>query len=110
MRTSLQRVCELLCPQDRDQAGSLLRHVLDSRRNAFVLEAAVTGLGEPAAKWTAWRQTGLAGEPDHALLISEQAAEPANDEVLPGESSPQAHRWEAIGRLTGALCLTSTTC
>ncbi len=101
---SLLRFCELLCPQDRDQTDSLLRDVLDSRRNAFVLEAAVTSLGEPGAKWTAWRQTGLAGEPDHALLISEQAAaEPANDEVLPGESSLQAHRWEAIGRLTGGV-------
>jgi two-component system, cell cycle sensor histidine kinase and response regulator CckA len=95
--------CELLCPQDRDQTASLLRDVLDSRRNAFVVEAAVTSLGEARAKWTAWRQTGLAGEPDRALLISEQAAEPANDEVLPGESSLQAHRWEAIGRLTGGV-------
>jgi two-component system cell cycle sensor histidine kinase/response regulator CckA len=100
----LLRFCELFGPQDRDETDLLLRDIFDSGRIGFAVEPQATGHGQPSARWTAWRQTGRAGEPDHALLIAEQTnAEQANNGTVVGESSLQAHRWEAIGRLTGGV-------
>jgi signal transduction histidine kinase len=93
------RLCELVRPQDRDKTESLLRDLLDSRRESIGIEAQGAGHGQTSAKWTAWRQPGSAGEPDHALLIAEQAGD-----TVPGEESPlQTQRWEAVGRLTGGV-------
>lgn len=57
------------------------------------------GHGQASAQWTAWRQPGRGGEPDHALLI----AEPSVGAVPAEESLLQAQRWEAVGRLAGGV-------
>jgi PAS domain S-box-containing protein len=93
------RLCELIPPQDRDQTELLLRDLLDARRDQFGIEAKISGAGEASAKWTAWRQPGCDGEPDHALLIAEHGSE-----AVPAEESPlQTQRWEAVGRLAGGV-------
>jgi len=93
------RLCELVRPQDSDQTASLLGDLLGSRRDSFSLEAPAAGHGQPISKWTAWRQSGCGGEPDHALLIAEQASDtvPAEENLL------QTRRWEAVGRLAGGV-------
>jgi signal transduction histidine kinase len=63
------RLCELVRPQDRDKTESLLRDLLNSQRDSIDLETPGAGPGQSSAKWTAWRQPGCSGEPDHALLI-----------------------------------------
>jgi signal transduction histidine kinase len=98
------RLCELVRPQDRDKTESLLRDLLhsqcdDSRRDSISIEAQGAGHGQTIAQWTAWRQPGCAGEPDHALLLVERR----NDPVPPEESFLQTQRWEAVGRLTGGV-------
>jgi signal transduction histidine kinase len=93
------RLCELVRPQDRDKTESLLRELLDSRRDSIGIEARVAGYGPASAKWTVWRQPGCAGEPDHALLMAEQSS----GSVPAEESLLQAQRWEAVGRLTGGV-------
>jgi two-component system cell cycle sensor histidine kinase/response regulator CckA len=93
------RLCELVRPQDRDKTESLLRDLLDSRRDSIGIDAQGAGHGQASAKWTAWRQPGCAGEPAHALLMAEQAS----DAVLGAESPLQTQRWEAVGRLTGGV-------
>jgi two-component system cell cycle sensor histidine kinase/response regulator CckA len=94
------RLCELVRPQDREQTELLLCDLLDSRRDRVGIEAGGAGHGQPISKWTAWRQPGHAGEPDHALLIVEQSsnAAPAREESL-----LQTQRWEAVGRLAGGV-------
>jgi two-component system cell cycle sensor histidine kinase/response regulator CckA len=93
------RLSELVRPQDRDKTESLLRDLLASRRDSIGIEARGAGHGQASAKWTAWRQPGCAGEPDHALLTVER-----NSDTLPAvESTLQAQRWEAVGRLTGGV-------
>ena len=93
------RLCELVRPQDRDKTELLLRDLLASRRDRMRIEARISGPGQASAKWTAWRQPGVAGEPDHALLIAEQSSDtvPAEENLL------QAQRWEAVGRLAGGV-------
>jgi signal transduction histidine kinase len=93
------RLCELVRPQDRDKTESLLRDLLDSSRASIGIEVRGAGDGQASAKWTAWRQPGCAGEPDHALLIAEQscATVPAEESLL------QTQRWEAVGRLAGGV-------
>lgn len=93
------RLCELVRPQDRDKTESLLRDLLDSRRASIGVEVRGAGHGQASANWTAWRQPGCAGEPDHALLIAEQncGAVPAEESLL------QTQRWEAVGRLAGGV-------
>jgi two-component system cell cycle sensor histidine kinase/response regulator CckA len=98
------RLCELVRPQDRDKTESLLRELLDSRRDSIGIEAQDAGHGQISGKWIAWRQPGCAGEPDHALLIVEQSmAEQSSGTVPAQESLLQAQRWEAVGRLTGGV-------
>jgi signal transduction histidine kinase len=103
------RLCELVRPQDRDKTESLLRELLDSRRDSIDIEARVAGHEQASAKWTAWRQPGCAGEPDHALLIAEHSiveqrmAEQSSGNVPAEESLLQTQRWEAVGRLTGGV-------
>jgi signal transduction histidine kinase len=92
------RLCELVRPQDRDQTESLLRDLLESRRDSIGIEAQGAGHGQASAKWTAWRQPGSAGEPAHALLLAEHS-----DTVPAAESPLQTQRWEAVGRLTGGV-------
>src|ERR1022692_2798047 len=45
------RLCELVRPQDRDKTESLLRELLDSRRDSIGIEARVAGHGQTSAKW-----------------------------------------------------------
>lgn len=121
------RLGELVRPQDRENTESLLRDLLNCRRESVVIDARCSGSGADAAKWTAWRQPGHAGEPDHALLVAEpyephniepDHIEPAKPESANGEprrgetynpplpsdeSALQNQRWEAIGRLTGGV-------
>jgi signal transduction histidine kinase len=95
----LLRLAELVLPQERDKAESLLRDLFDSRRDHVAIEARGLGDAQAGAKWTAWRQPGCAGEPDHALLIAEPDAI-----AIPGEEALlQSQRWEAVGRLTGGV-------
>ena len=103
------RLCELVRPEDRDQAELLLRDLLDSQVDSFGLEARDADHGQAIAKWTAWRQTGCGSEPDHALLIAEPMivahtiAEHSSAPVLAEEKLLQTQRWEAVGRLTGGV-------
>jgi two-component system, cell cycle sensor histidine kinase and response regulator CckA len=92
------RLCELVRPQDRDKTASLLRELLDSRRDSIGIEARVAGPGQNSTKLTAWRQPGCAGETDHALLMVETSSAAPSEEGL-----VQAQRWEAVGRLTGGV-------
>jgi two-component system, cell cycle sensor histidine kinase and response regulator CckA len=92
------RLCELVRPEDRDKTELLLRELLDCSRDSIVIEVKGSGHGQPSAKWTAWRQPGSAGEPDHALLIAQP-----EDTVAAEENLLQAQRWEAVGRLTGGV-------
>lgn len=97
-RSSL-RLHELVRPQDREKTDSLLRDLLNSRRDGIEIEARGAGHGQAGAKWTAWRQPGEGGEPDHALLIAEQTSHV----MPPAESTLQTQRWESIGRLAGGV-------
>src|SRR6266446_10226752 len=93
------RLSELVSPQDRDTTESLLRDLLASRRDSIGIDAGGAGPDQASAKWTAWRQPGCAGEPDHALLIAEQTGD-----GLPAEESRlQTQKWEAVGRLAGGV-------
>jgi two-component system cell cycle sensor histidine kinase/response regulator CckA len=93
------RLCELVRPQELGKTESLLRDLLASRCQHIAIEAAGSGNGNGAVNWTAWRQPGCAGEPDHALLIAESqnAATPAEEALV------QSQRWQAVGRLTGGV-------
>src|SRR5258708_5347688 len=93
------RLSELVSPQDRDTTESLLRDLLASRRDSIGIDAGGAGPDQASAKWTAWRQPGCAGEPDHVLLIAEQPSAA----VPPEEGLLQAQRWEAVGRLAGGV-------
>jgi two-component system cell cycle sensor histidine kinase/response regulator CckA len=93
------RLCELVRPQDRDKTELLLRDLLASRCECFGIEARGAGRSQASAKWTAWRQPGCAGEPDHLLLIAEETPGAAAAE----ESLLQSQRWEAVGRLAGGV-------
>jgi signal transduction histidine kinase len=105
----LLRLCELVRPEDRDQAELLLRDLLSSQRDSFGLEAPDAGHGQAISKWTAWRQPGCGSEPDHALLIAEpmiaehMIAEQSSALVPAEESLLQTQRWEAVGRLAGGV-------
>jgi two-component system, cell cycle sensor histidine kinase and response regulator CckA len=93
------RLGELVRPQDRDRTELLLRDLLDSRRDQIAIEARCSGPGEASANWTAWRQHGCGGEPDHALLIAQRSSA-----MLPAEETLlQAQRWESVGRLAGGV-------
>jgi signal transduction histidine kinase len=87
------RLCELVQPHERDNTESLLRDLFASRRDCVGIQASHVG-----AMWTAWRQTGGPGEPDHALLIGE-----CSDRSPAEESQLQKQRWEAVGRLAGGV-------
>jgi signal transduction histidine kinase len=91
------RLCELVRPEDRDQTELQLRDLLDSRRDCILIEARGSGHSQPIAKWTAWRQPGGGGDPDHALLIAQP------NDTIAAENQLQAQRWEAVGRLTGGV-------
>jgi signal transduction histidine kinase len=95
----LLRLCELVRPHERDKAESLLRDLFDSRLDHIAIEARGSGESPAGAKWTAWRQPGCEGEPDHALLIAgpDSVAIPGEEILL------QSQRWEAVGRLTGGV-------
>jgi signal transduction histidine kinase len=118
------RLCELVRPQDRDKTELLLLELLTSQRDSIDIEAPGAGRGRSNAKWTAWRQTGCAGEPDHALLILHQSSiqpsdvpqstapqstvqpgrlQPGNDTASAEETPLQTQRWDAVGRLTGGV-------
>lgn len=102
-RRSLLRLRELVHPEEREKTDLLLRDLINAKRNAFRIEAENPGAPQPGAKWTAWRQAGLAGEPGYALLVAQPTTEPANPIPPSSESILQTHRWETIGRLTGGV-------
>lgn len=93
------RLCELVPKRDRDQTELLLRDLLEGRRDSFGMEVRSAGQGDATARWTAWRQAGGQGAPDHALLI----ADPGNHAISAEEGLLQAQRWEALGRLAGGV-------
>jgi signal transduction histidine kinase len=102
------RLCELVRPQDRDRTELLLRELLTSQRDSIDIEAPGTGRGRSTAKWTAWRQPGCAGEPDHALLMVQSTAQPSTAQPSSATASAdetplQTQRWDAVGRLTGGV-------
>ncbi len=118
------RLCELVGPQDRDKTELLLRDLLDSRsdgsqsddsqsddsrnndapRHSICIEAPGAGRGQTNAKWTAWRQSGCAGETDHVLLMIQPSSAERSSAAVPAENIPlQTQRWEAVGRLTGGV-------
>jgi PAS domain S-box-containing protein len=93
------RLSEFICPEDPDKAEALLRDLLDARRDHFSMESKVSSPVHASANWTAWRQPGRAGEPDHALLMAAQSGDNAPAE----QSLLQTQRWEAVGRLAGGV-------
>ncbi len=90
---------ELVPAQTQAKAASLLRELMDARRETFSVEARSSGNGQLPAVLTAWRQYAAENEAEHALLV----AEPAIDRISVEESLIQTQRWEAIGRLTGGV-------
>ena len=90
---------ELVPAQTQAKAASLLRELMDARRETFSVEARSSGKGQLPAVLTAWRQYAAENEAEHALLV----AEPAIDRISVEESLIQTQRWEAIGRLTGGV-------
>lgn len=100
---SLLHFRELVHPQEREKTDLLLRDLINAKRDAFRIEAENAGAAQPGAKWTAWRQAGLAGEPGYGLLIAPATTEPANPIPPSSESLLQTHRWETIGRVTGGV-------
>src|ERR1700680_2756085 len=78
------RLCELVRPQDRDKTELLLRDLLAARRHSIDIDAGGAGHGQASAKWTAWRQPGCDGEPDHVLLIAEHSGNtvPAEESLI----------------------------
>lgn len=100
---SLLHFRDLVHPQEREKTDLLLRDLINAKRDAFRIEAENAGAAQPGAKWTAWRQAGLAGEPGYGLLIAPATTEPANPIPPSSESLLQTHRWETIGRVTGGV-------
>src|SRR5260370_3431577 len=93
------RLCELVRPEERDKTELLLRELLACRRDSILIEVRGSGPAQPSAKWTAWRQPGSGGEPDHAPLICQQP----DTARAPQRKPVQAQRWEEVGRLTGGV-------
>jgi PAS domain S-box-containing protein len=93
------RLRELVPPQERDNTDALLRDLLESRRESIGIEARGAGHGQEITHWTAWRQPGYGGEPDHALLLVQQN----RDEIAVEESLVQSQKWETVGRMTGGV-------
>ena len=105
------RLTELVSPRERDKTDVLLRDLLDSRLDTFAIEARGAGQGQISAHWTAWRQPGCAGEPDHALFFAEKAHNQPpfeetpvqNQKLIQNQKVVQGQKWEAIGRMTGGV-------
>jgi len=96
-------VSELLCSQEGHKIELLWRDLQAGRIEQFTIEAFLKG-GQGAGKWSMWREVG--GEGGYILVMA--VPKPA----LPAEERDplQAQRWEAIGRLTGGVFMTSTIC
>jgi two-component system, cell cycle sensor histidine kinase and response regulator CckA len=97
------RLSDLVAPDDREAAESLLHHLLDCTCDTIRLagrNAAKNGpAGRAVTNWMAWRLPGSGEEPNHALLI----AEPDRDSSPHEEGWLQAQRGEAVGRLAGGI-------
>jgi two-component system cell cycle sensor histidine kinase/response regulator CckA len=98
------RLGELVRPQDRAKTDLLLRDLLESKCDSIAIEVRGAGHGQTVAQWTAWRQAGCDGQPDHALLLADNAAaKPVDGSVHAEENQLQTQRWEAVGRLAGGV-------
>ena len=113
------RLYDLVPPENRATAESLLRDLFDSTRDSIFIPGAEflkddrkDGPGDvrkdgrkdsllrpSRTNWTAWRLPQSGQEPIHALLIAEPNRNPTPRE----EDLLQAQRWEAVGRLTGGV-------
>jgi two-component system, cell cycle sensor histidine kinase and response regulator CckA len=91
------RLYDLIPPQDHGAVEPLVRDLLNASRGSIRLEIKTAAHGLANTKCTLWRFAAT-GEPSHALLIAEP-----NGNAAAEESSIQAQRWEAIGRLAGGV-------
>jgi len=93
------RISELVRPQERAQAESQLRQLLDSKRDSIRVPASNSSDGLATLDWTAWRVPGGNGDPHGAILFAESAGD-----LFPAEESLiQTQKWQAVGRLTGGV-------
>ncbi|MGD0569107.1 MAG: ATP-binding protein [Candidatus Sulfotelmatobacter sp.] len=98
------RLGELVRPQDRAKTDLLLHDLLESKCDSIAIGIRGAGHGQTITQWTAWRQPGCGGEPDHALLFAEKAVAEQERDVVPSEENLlQTQRWEAVGRLAGGV-------
>jgi len=98
------RLGELVRPQDRAKTDLLLRDLLESKCDSIAIEIRGAGYGQTVTQWTAWRQPGCGGDPDHALLFAEKTVSEQEPDVVPSEENLlQTQRWEAVGRLAGGV-------
>lgn len=94
---------DLVAPENRDQAESLLREVFNSTRDSMrILGGSAVNDASPRlgnTNWTVWRLSRSGQNSTLALLI----AEPNRDTPAIEEGSLQGQRWEAVGRLAGGV-------